>query len=158
MRESGDNIGQFAAVVRRYCSWAENSADPTDKDLKKVHSLLCELQLSALSLPTLDSGDTEVSVTRDDWLKVRERCQKFNIDGYWKVFDAFAESELPVFCTLSDDLADIYTDLKEGLILYDLGKVNDAVWEWRFNYFIHWGRHLTGAQTALHQYLADILV
>ena len=158
MSDSGDPIKNFADLAYEYCSWAENLADPSDDDLKRAHRLLCELQLNALSLPDLDSEDTNDQLTKEDWMDVRTRFQKFNIDQYWKVFDVFADSEGPVLCTISDDLADIYRDLKEGLILFDRGKVNEAVWEWRFNYFIHWGRHLTGAQSAIHQYPADILL
>jgi len=43
-------------------------------------------------------------------------------------------------------LSDIYLDIKRGLILFDGHHPIDAAWEWRFNFQIHWGQHLVGAQ------------
>ena len=158
MSNSEIAVKEFADIVRRFCVWAENLTDPKDEDLEDAQRFLCKLHLSVLRLPVLDSGNTEDCLTRDDWLRVHKSFQQLPLDWYWKVFDVFSGDEVPVFCSISDDLADIYKDLKEGLLLYDSGKVNEAVWEWRFNYLIHWGRHLTGAQTALHQHLAANLV
>lgn len=158
MSDGEIGIKRFAEVVRRFCSWAENLADPNEKELDVAHRLLCELQLNVLDLPDLESESTDHSLGRNDWLNVYERFQHLPINFYCKVYDVFSEDEVPVGCAISDDLSDIYRDLKEGLLLYDSGKVNEAVWEWRFNYLIHWGRHLTGVQTALHQYLSYIRI
>ena len=47
---------------------------------------------------------------------------------------------------LTDDLFDIWSDLKDGLLLLDAGaKETDVVWEWRFLFWAHWGGHAVGA-------------
>lgn len=83
------------------------------------------------------------------------RFQNLPVDGYWDVFYPLElEKEEPIFNMLSDDLSDIYRDLKDGLVLYKKGKITEAVWEWKLHFDIHWGAHLTGAQRAIHNYFS----
>jgi hypothetical protein len=48
------------------------------------------------------------------------------------------------------DLAEIAADLVEVLWLLENASHNDAVWEFRFGYQSHWGRHLHEIRTYLH--------
>lgn len=48
------------------------------------------------------------------------------------------------------DLAEIASDLLEVLWLFENASHNDAVWEFRFGYQTHWGRHLHEIRTYLH--------
>jgi hypothetical protein len=150
------DILEFSALVRRFCHWAENLSVGNDDEVLAAHRMLADLQLNVLSLriPDVDETVEPDRLTQADWSAVRDNLNRLPVDSYWKIFDVFTE-ESPVFCTISDDLADIYGDLKEGLRIFDLGHISEAVWQWRFLYFIHWGRNLTGAQTALHQYLFE---
>jgi hypothetical protein len=144
----------FADIVQRYCSWAESPSGEPHDEMLAARKLLAELHLAALSLPDLGPGeDTEDELTADDWKIVCSRFQKLPVGGYWDVFDPLKE-EAPVFNSLWDDLSDIYRDLKEGLLLYRNGRIVEAAWEWRFNFEIHWGAHLTGAQRAIHAYFS----
>lgn len=73
-----------------------------------------------------------------------DRFSNLPVNGYWDVFDPLLEAEKePVWNSLADDLADIYQDIKEDLVLFDAGQVEEAVWQWRFHFLIHWGKHLT---------------
>jgi hypothetical protein len=56
---------------------------------------------------------------------------------------------------IADDLADIYFDLKQGLLYMDDGHPFQAVFHWTFMYGVHWGRHATTALRVLHCYLSD---
>ena len=54
---------------------------------------------------------------------------------------------------ISDDLADIWRDVKEGLLEIDRGKETstmEAVWHWRFSFETHWAHHVAGASAALN--------
>ena len=73
---------------------------------------------------------------------------------YWDVFNPLTATE-PVMNSLADDLADIYRDVKAALSLYEARHFTDAAWDWRFNFQIHWGQHLVGAQRALHEYFSE---
>lgn len=71
-------------------------------------------------------------------------------DLYWEVFDPYEEA--PLVCgSLSDDLLDVYRDLRRGLLIYDAGKVGSAVWEWKFHFTNHWGDHAVDALRALQR-------
>ena len=48
------------------------------------------------------------------------------------------------------DLAEIAVDLTEVLWLFENAGHNDAVWQFRFGYQSHWGRHLHEVRTYLH--------
>ncbi|HJV62984.1 MAG TPA: DUF5063 domain-containing protein, partial [Albitalea sp.] len=55
---------------------------------------------------------------------------------------------------LADDLVDIYRDVATGLHWHRIGRVDDALWEWGFNFQAHWGEHASSAIRALHCYLS----
>jgi uncharacterized protein DUF5063 len=62
----------------------------------------------------------------------------------------------PPYLPLADDLADIWLDLKRGLLALEGGApASDVTWEWRFGFYTHWGRHATEALRAVHARLAD---
>jgi hypothetical protein len=74
---------------------------------------------------------------------------------YWEVFDPYDLAH-PVQGSLADDLADVFIDLDEGLRRWDRADFDlrrAIVWEWRFSYENHWGRHAIGAMRAIHALL-----
>jgi hypothetical protein len=79
-------------------------------------------------------------------------------DGYTQVFDPTTDKEA-VFGTLADDVADIYRDLKEGLLLRQRHEVRpeEIIWNWRLLYYSHWGKHAIDALRAIHFRLQDTL-
>jgi hypothetical protein len=113
-----------------------------------------------LRLPSTDPPDPELAeqIPLEQWKAVRERtAQRTEHDQYWEVFEPFAKNKPdPIYGSISDDLADIWCDVKEGLSTFDSGNPNcmkDAVWHWRFSFGSHWGYHVAGAiraLTALH--------
>jgi len=71
-------------------------------------------------------------------------------DLYSEVFDPCVD-ESPVCGALSDDVLDIYADLRRGLVTYDEGRLGSAVWEWEFHFDHHWGQHAVDALRALRR-------
>ncbi|WP_367281435.1 DUF5063 domain-containing protein [Planococcus shixiaomingii] len=74
-------------------------------------------------------------------------------DAYAMIFDPYQDKE-PVIGLLSDDVSDIYLDIMRGLLLYKQGDYTEAVWQWKFNFNIHWGKHATSAIHALHSQIS----
>jgi hypothetical protein len=70
---------------------------------------------------------------------------------YQIVFDPFQDRET-VSSTLSDDLAGIYCDVKEGLLnIKSSRRVSSSViWQWKCDFESHWGRHAVSAINAMH--------
>ena len=68
--------------------------------------------------------------------------------SYWEVFDPYEEDE-PVGGSLTDDLLDIYRDLGRGLLAWNSGARESALWDWKFHFELHWGDHAVDALRAL---------
>ncbi len=156
MKDIDPKIAAFAEIAKRYCEWAEKIIGDPEMEIRTAERLLAELHLNVIKLSYVGDGEgTEYEISSEEWSIVRERFEHLPINIYWDVCNPLKE-EPPVLNLLSDDLADIYNDVKVGLVLYRRGHVADAVWEWRFNFKIHWGAHLTSAQRAIRSYLSGI--
>jgi len=56
--------------------------------------------------------------------------------------------------TISEDMADVYQDLKDFTVIYSRGieeLMNDAAWELRERFAEHWGKKLLRSLMALHE-------
>jgi hypothetical protein len=147
-------VDQFADVARRYCAWIEDDGDGLI-DVIQARRLLAELQLTALGLPDLDGGDHQkihkpAPILRE---RVLRRASTVPFQRYWNMFDPLKEDQQPVCGDLSDDLADIWLDLWEGLYLFDASHRLEANFHWRVLYDSHWGQHLLDAQRAIYAFL-----
>jgi hypothetical protein len=98
-------------------------------------------------------------VTETDWFRLHDILkEKFGTaDDYLEVFDEkINESEDPVISSISENIADIYQDLKDFLLLYETGTqevMNDAVWECRQNFENFWGQKLANSLRAIHKFI-----
>ena len=101
---------------------------------------------------TLDKPERYAKISKMDAL--REKIGKY--DKYWEVFNPITEDE-SLTASLSDDLSDIYWDLKEPLQSYDSGKELDATWAWRFNLKTHCGDHLVDSLRAIHRLINEYM-
>ncbi|MEU2624738.1 DUF5063 domain-containing protein [Streptomyces sp. NPDC007157] len=78
------------------------------------------------------------------------------IDVYSEVFDPYAPRRAPVPARLSDDLADIITDLRHGMAHYRAGRTTEALWWWQFSYFSNWGPTASAVLRALQSILIHV--
>jgi len=153
--ELKSKVEDFAEIVRRYCIWAKSPFGEIEVEMQTAQKILAELNYFVLDLPDDEfEDDVELEdVSTEQWKIVRNRFENLPIKGYWTIFDPTKDKENDaVFAELSDDLADIYQDIKYGLVLFDAGHFSEAVWEWKFNFKIHWGRHLLNAQKVIYSW------
>ncbi|MFC4500831.1 MULTISPECIES: DUF5063 domain-containing protein [Streptomyces] len=78
------------------------------------------------------------------------------IDVYSEVFDPYEPRKARVPARLSDDLADVITDLRHGMVHYRAGRTTEALWWWQFSYFSNWGSTASATLRALHSVLAHV--
>ena len=147
----------FASIARRFTSFVKAfDAHPRDEFVRQVEPLLLELYSAALRLGRghLEDDDDlpEGRMTTDEWWEFFQRLGRHlgSYDAYSFVFDPYDLGSEAGTAKLSDDLADIYRELDEGLALFDAGRTGEAVWQWRFTFDSHWGRHAAHAIYALH--------
>lgn len=147
---------EFAAL---FCEVLE---DPTST-LLTIQSELITLYQASLNMPEI-LGDTVRDVPErislDDYRRVKERIGAITQSDYfwicWKPFQS--PPEKPICASLSDGLADIWRDLKPGLLALeeDEDKWSAAVfWDWKFSFDTHWGDHAVDSIWAIHKLLRD---
>jgi hypothetical protein len=131
--DNAEIAGRFAVVANRFCSVVDSASSIERTDLLlQIYRILPKLIDEAISLPDvrLSDGDDPAEGNSQPAFRARVRQseqewgQLYNLlkeklgdwDRYWQVFDPTEDDEA-IFGTLADDIADIYRDLKEGLVL-----------------------------------------
>jgi hypothetical protein len=172
---SADVANRFAAVAQEFCSIIE-SASKTDRTtlLMNVYGVLPLLISGAISLPNFELSEEDdatereeqspsrpsVRMTDEQWgqlyNQLKEKLGDWNL--YQCVFDPTTDKKA-ICGSLADDIADIYRDLKEGLVCGKMhqAKPQDIVWTWRLLYYSHWGHHAMDALLVIHFRLEDTL-
>ncbi|MFC2152353.1 DUF5063 domain-containing protein [Bacteroidota bacterium] len=154
------NITEFVTVVNEYCSFVENTSRFSKKDfLNKARKLLPLIYGKSSLLPKLETifeDGNEKFVTEEEWNFIQVSVKKklgFH-DEYREVFDPLTHEQVEQStASISDNLADIYQDLKNFVTLYNVGTeeiMNDALWECKLNFEEFWGQKLVNALKAIH--------
>jgi hypothetical protein len=154
------NVTEFVTVVGEYCVFVENTLRFSKKRfLDKARRLLPLIYLKASLIPKFDSvfdADNERFVTEEEWDIIKESVkQKLGFhDEYREVYDPLTHEQLEQStASISDNLADVYQDLKNFVSLYSAGTediMNDALWECQLNFEEFWGQKLLNALKAIH--------
>jgi hypothetical protein len=157
------HVVEFVAVANEYCKYAEHVSELKGEELLGIlQRLLPLLYLKASFIPEFtpyfDDGN-EKFVTESDWTDIHDSFgRKFgSANDYLEVFDdRMKDSEGPVVASLAENMADIYQDLKDFILLYQTGTVevmNDAIWECKQNFENYWGQKLVNALRAIHKFI-----
>ena len=157
------NVIEFVAVANEFCKYAEHASElKGDELLKILQRILPLMYLKASLLPQLNpyfEDGNEKFVTETDYTVIQEILkEKFGTaNDYLEVFDEkINDSDGPVLSSISENMADIYQDMKDFLLLYQTGTVevmNDAVWECRMNFENFWGQKLVNSMRAMHKFI-----
>jgi hypothetical protein len=157
------NVVEFVAVANEFCKYAEHGSEiKGDELLRILQRIIPFLYIKASLLPALDpffEDGNEKFVNESDWLRIHDSLkEKFgSANDYMEVFDErINDSEGPVISSLAENMADIYQDIKDFLLLYQTGTrevMNDAVWECRMNFESLWGQKLVNSLRAIHRFI-----
>ncbi len=157
------NVVEFVAVANEFCKYAEHAPElKGDELLKILQRILPLMYLKASLLPKLDpffEDGNEKFVTETDWTNINETLkEKFGTaNDYLEVFDdKISDTDGAISASISENMADIYQDIKDFLLLYQTGTgevMNDAVWECRMNFENFWGQKLVNSMRAIHKFI-----
>ena len=157
------NVVEFVAVANEFCKYAEHASEIKGEEMLRIMQRILPLMyLKASLLPKLEpffEDGNEKFVTEADWNDLNEILkEKFGTaNDYLEVFDEkINDSEGPVVSSLSENMADMYQDMKDFLLLYQTGTgevMNDAVWECRMNFENFWGQKLVNSMRAIHKFI-----
>jgi len=156
------HIVEFVTVANEFCKYAEHASEIKGEELLKIlQRLLPLLYLKVSFLPEFTpyfEDANEKFVTETAWTVIHDTFKKKfgSADEYLEVFEErMNESDVPVVASLAENMADIYQDLKDFILLYQTGTMevmNDALWECRMNFESYWGQKLVNALRAIHKF------
>jgi hypothetical protein len=154
------NVVEFVTVASEYCSSVESVAKlPVEVNLRKMQKLLPLLYLKAAMLPKTErllDEDLEKYISELDYNVLHQKwLQLLNeYDSFYEVFDpAIQFGQETVTASVSENLLDIYQDLKNFLISYSIGNeevMNDALVECVEHFEEFWGQQLVNVFRAVH--------
>ena len=159
-------VEAFVDASERYCTLIEErNVISRVSFIEKAHETLSLLYYRSLLLPNIEPPDEffEESISHDIWAELFRSLQDLLVDWeyYWDVFNPNdPQDEDPICSNLADDLADIYRDIKTGLLLWErdsLEAKQKAIWQWRFSFWAHTGQHINGALRAIYWRLYDFI-
>lgn len=152
---------EFVTVSAELCKLLENAGKESVEDfLQKVSRILPLLYVKATLLPDMNPMGI---VTLPDY--VREEDYNYVRDNVWQLLKADDEylemthdedmhwSNDPVIKTVSEQLADIYQDLRNFVAVYAMGNepsMEEALAAAKDNFLQFWGEKLVSVMRPLH--------
>lgn len=154
------NTVEFVTVAAEFCAFLEQAesrkrSDFVDTTLK----ILPLLYIKASMLPPcemLGDSEPETFVTEDDYEVIRLTLANLmgEKDDYLEVFlQDMVYSDTPIKKNISEDLADIYQDVKNFVSVFKLGfdeTMHDSLALCKENFALYWGQTLVNTMRALH--------
>ncbi len=154
------NVVEFVTVASEYCNSIEHvSKNTAETNLQILQKLLPLLYLKAAMLPETErvlDEDLEKYVSELDYNMLNQKwLQLLNeYDSFYEVFDPSIQfGQETVTASISENLLDIYQDLKNFVISYSIGNeevMNDALVECIEHFEEFWGQQLVNVLRAVH--------
>ena len=155
------NVVEFVTVAAEFCKFLEQAEGMkrsifVDTSLK----ILPLLYLKASMLPECETiGDEapETFVTEETYEVLRINLANIlaEKDDYLDVFVSDMKySDQPITKNISEDLADIYQDIRDFIFVFQLGlneTMNDSLAICQENFRLYWGQKLVNTLRALHE-------
>jgi hypothetical protein len=154
------NVIEFVTVAAETCLFLEHASEFSRQDfvLKSVKILpLLYLKTTLLDVSESTADDNvERFVSEEDYIFVKEQIEQLlgAEDSFLEVFHPdMALSDTPIAAFISENLADVYQEMKDFAANYQLGDVeimNNALVACLEAFGEHWGQKLLNALRALH--------
>ena len=154
------NSIEFVTVAAEYCGFIERSQEFDKKTfVDTALKILPLLYLKASLIPECEQigeDDLEIVVTEDDYEYIRRSVARIMgaHDDYLEVFHPdMVYSDKKKKKSISEDLADIYQDLKDFIGVFQSGlntTMNDSLFVCKEHFSEFWGQCLVNTMRALH--------
>ncbi len=166
MKQTNDNynkdIIEFVTVAVQFCIVAENAAQTDKMDfIDKMTKILPLLYLKASLMPDYDNIDDiyiEQFVEEDNYNIIRNNISLLlgHLDDFLDVFvEDMKYSDTPILATVSENIADIYQDVKNFVMNYKIAAQDnvlfEAVAQCKQDFKFSWGQKLVNVLRPLHE-------
>lgn len=153
----------FVTVAVEFCAFLEKDEQPKRSEwIDKMLKLLPLMYIKASLLPQtvgIQEDSLETFVKEEDYIRVAAAISSSmgEEDVYLDVFvEDMKYSERPVSAFVSENIADIYQDVRNFVSVYQYGlteQMNDALYACKRNFQTYWGQKLVNVLRALHNVL-----
>jgi len=154
------NVVEFVTVANEFCQSVEQVSKFTAlSNLQKMQKLLPLLYLKASLLPETErmlDDELEKYVSELDYNVIHQKWLVLlnEYDSFYEVFDPSIQfGNETVTASISENLMDIYQDLKNLLIAYSIGNeevMNDALADCQEHFIEFWGQQVVNVLRAIH--------
>lgn len=160
-------VVEFMTVAVRFCAYLENLEDENRSEFTSTAiKLLPLLYIKATLLTETElvlEEEVEKYVDEETYGLIVRKVENVmkDKDTYLEVFlQDMKYSETPISAFVSEDLADIYQDIKDFACVYETGmteNMNDALYSCTEHFKTYWGQKLVNVLRALHSVHYDAL-
>jgi hypothetical protein len=144
----------FADAAMRFCEWAEGPPGDEGSEVAEARMHIARLYVAALALRSIGGAPDPDGPKDSEWDLMFRRFGALPFNYYSTVDPHVVPGEQFFVGDLADDLADMWRDLKRGLVPYRAGDLAGAESTWRLHFDIHWGRHAAEALWALQCWIS----
>lgn len=154
----------FVRLVADYCTVIEEGIDAAPAEqARHLATLIARLYSAGNTLNSVWDDRLEhrslATVTADEYEQIRRNMGAVlkDFDYYWSIDPLHTTEDgipKPMAGQLDDDLADLWRDLKAGVLTWERETELDrllAQWHWEFTFRSHWGTHAVEALRVLHR-------
>ena len=148
---------RITAAIEEYLVVLQRKPDDDLKGLAELARALDRLVICYHEAPDVepDTADGPEAPRVDEQAIMERAGAAFPDLGWYPLVDVqTGEDQTPWASDAIGDLVEIAADLIDVLWLFEHATLNDAIWEFRFGYQTHWGKHLHEVRTYLHSQAA----
>lgn len=161
LAELSDHVAEAAAQFVRVVEAVAGAEHPDEVVsillLELSHLLASGAPLGAIEDVVPDDRFEPDAGAEPDIDRLRDALRELlgPVDEYVEVFDPYATPEL-MGARISDDLAQITSDLLHGIAHHAAGRALEALWWWQFSYLSDWGERASSALRTVQTILAHL--
>lgn len=153
------NVIELVTVVAETCLLLENCGQLSKEEfIQKSVKLfpLLYLKTTLVEMEETDDDSSERFVTEDDYLYIKQQIETLlgADDAFLEVFHPdMPYSDTPIASFVSENIADIYQELKDFAANYQIGEtyiMESALYNYLQAFAEHWGQKLLNILRALH--------
>lgn len=154
------SVIDFVTIAVEICVFLEkNEPLPREEWIDRLLKMLPLLYVKALLLPETVAAEEDIPATfvrEEDYSRVMNGISEMMgaDDVYLDVFvEDMKYSDTPVSTSVSENIADIYQDIRDFVSVYQFGltdRMNDALYQCKENFRLYWGQKLVNVLRPLH--------
>jgi hypothetical protein len=152
-------VAEMVTVANEYCVYLETAENKSREGiLRFAVTILPLLYLKGSLLPGVEVENPEANerfVTEEQWESVftllREKI--LDEDEFWLIDPLHVNETEPLRASISENLADIYQDMKDFVLLYQkntLAARQNALADCKELFNTHWGYRISNVMPRLH--------